>query len=123
MTEACQRPCRDCPWRLDAPVGVWPEAAWLRLWATCQDDGMGMMLCHNGPAPATDRPALLCAGWVRVVGVEAIGVRLALMLERISVVTLESQPGDPALYSNFEDLLLAQGIAPPRRNQVRGVPQ
>jgi hypothetical protein len=116
MSEAVRRPCADCPWRRDAPRGHWDPAHFTAIYRSCQDDGIGMMLCHHAtklPEPA--RGELLCQGWVRVIGTAAIGVRLAFLRGLVTGAELVDRAG-PALFKTFDAMLRANGVPRPPRN-------
>jgi uncharacterized protein DUF6283 len=112
------KPCDNCPWRRDAPVGYWDPQHFQEIWRNCQDDGANLMLCHKAmKLPAPERPRLICQGWVRVIGLNAIGVRLAVMTGRVSDEELHDTEG-PALYESFKEMMEANDIGCPKRNKV-----
>jgi|HubBroStandDraft_1064217.scaffolds.fasta_scaffold97125_2 hypothetical protein len=94
------RPCKDCPWRTDAPVGVWPRERFLSLAATCRGDHFSAFACHG-----SDR--LVCAGWAAVEGEESPGFRFQVILgydpRRLTT-------GGIPLYDSFDAMLAANGI-------------
>jgi hypothetical protein len=114
--ERCRRPCANCPWRKDAPREYWDPEHFREIWQGCQDDGLHMMLCHHASQVAEPADKPICQGWVRVMGYEAIGVRIALIRERVSWNEIEDREG-PELFATFDDMLVANGIAPPERNR------
>ncbi len=109
-----RRPCACCPWRVDAPRGYWDPSHFVEIWSGCQDDGAHPMACHG----STARKYVPCQGWVRVLGYEAIGVRLAVMTGQVSSTEVEDD-GGPVLFPTFAAMLRAEGIRPPRRNKRR----
>lgn len=112
------KPCSDCPWRRDAPVGHWHPDHFEQIWHGCQDDGMEIMLCHKAAKlPEAERKNLPCRGWILVMGFAAIGVRLLMSIGRITPSELEPTPKCPELYESFEAMVLAQGLEPPPRNK------
>lgn len=98
------RPCGDCPWRKDAPRGVWSKERWRSLAATCRGDGMAIFACHNTPP---ENPAI-CAGWAAVEGDGAPGVRLALFLGLFDPTVLSTR--GLTLFDSFDEMLSANGI-------------
>ena len=115
----CRKPCNDCPWRKDAPPGHWHPDHFHSIWRTCQDDGTHIMQCHKSK-PESEQ-ILPCQGWVRVVGDEAIGVRIGLFKGTITREELADRAGvGVTLYASFEEMVRAQGIVPGPRNTRRG---
>ncbi len=131
-----RRPCSNCPWRVDAPREYWDPAHFELIWRNCQDDGMSGMFCHKSPAAAVGRakgdttfgrdevPAgqegglkLLCQGWLRVMGTDSIGVRIALLSGDCSYEEVGDLEG-PELFRSFEEMMAANGVKPPARNVV-----
>lgn len=111
MSGAPRRPCNDCPWRLDAPRGVWPADRFQALFRSAQDDGLAAFACHHSTA---ERP-VDCQGWVRVVGDSSIGVRLAIAKGRVTVAELLDRTG-PKLFRSFAAMLRANKVPLPPRN-------
>ena len=73
---------------------------------------MSFMLCHKSRLP--EKIQLPCAGYVIVVGFRSIGLRLAAMQGRVDPSKFKSEV---PLFASFEEMLLANGIEPPKRNQ------
>jgi hypothetical protein len=117
-----RKPCDNCPWRKDAPTRYWHPDHFKDIWASCQDDGTNMMLCHktNEQTPeARKSHRLICQGWLRVMGFDAIGVRLAVIQGYASAEEVNDRKVVPTatLYPSFAAMLEANGITPPRRNR------
>lgn len=72
---------------------------------------MSFMLCHK--SNPTEKLRLPCVGYVQVVGLRSIGLRVAVMQGRIDVDDCESKV---SLYRSFEEMMRANGIEPPPRN-------
>ncbi len=104
-----RRPCGNCPWRTDAPREHWDPEHFRSIARTCRGDGMHVMLCHKakGERPAPDAP--VCQGWVRVLGFDAIGVRIAAMTGRVAEAEVFDREG-PELFKSFDDMLDANRI-------------
>lgn len=72
------------------------------------------MNCHK----ARSGQEIPCQGWVRVMGVEAIGVRILLLRGVINENEIADRRCVP-LFVSFRDMLIANGVQPPERNQIR----
>lgn len=110
-----RRPCNNCPWRVDAPRGHWHPDHFVDIWRNCQDDGLHVMACHKSTALPAGAPMLVCQGWARVLGTDAIGVRLALVRGTLTPDEVSDADG-PELFPTFRAMLRANGIKPPARN-------
>lgn len=118
-TTKLRRPCENCPWRVDAPRGYWDPQHFVDIWNSCQDDGMAVMLCHKSSAlPKAERGDVPCQGWIRVMGFDAIGVRLLVMRGRASPEEVEDT-GGPALFPTFNAMMRANKIRLPRRPRTK----
>lgn len=103
-------PCANCPWRKDAPREYWDPQHFRDIFANCQGDGMNIMLCHNANAlPKEERGKLVCQGWVRVLGYEAIGVRIAVMTGKVADEEVNDKDG-PELFPDFASMLRANKV-------------
>ena len=107
-----RRPCANCPWRIDAPRGHWDPQHFRDIWRNCQDDGLSQMQCHK----STLTVPLPCQGWARVVGYDAIGVRLAVMRGMLRRAEVADRDGPP-LFSSFAAMLRANRVPHPSRNR------
>lgn len=80
------RPCGSCPYRQDVPSGVWSRDEYEKLPAFDQPghpDALTVFLCHQ-------QDGRVCAGWAGCHDMsEAIGPRLAVSMERMSVETYD----------------------------------
>lgn len=107
-----RQPCNNCPWRKDAPREHWDPAHFKDIYDNCQSDGVNVMLCHKASElPAAERASLVCQGWVRVLGRESVGVRIALMSGRASLEEVEDKSG-PELFESFDLMMLANKVRP-----------
>jgi hypothetical protein len=111
-----RKPCSNCPWRRDAPPGYWDPDHFRSIWVNCQDDGTHLMLCHKSGARPPAAPQIVCQGWIRVMKQDAIGVRLALVRDLVTIEEVEDTDG-PDLFTTFRAMLVANGIRPPARNR------
>lgn len=97
----------------------WHPEHFEQIWRNWQDDGTHLMLCHkanNMPEGTPNREKPICQGWIRVMGFESIGVRIAAMHGEISVEEVEDTTSIE-LFPTFEAMLRANKIKLPRRNK------
>jgi hypothetical protein len=99
----CAVPCVDCPYRMDAPSGLWAEDQYDKLPDYDKDIGEGqplaVFLCH-------EQNGHLCAGWVGCHGGENL---ISIYIEAASgglsseelVKTLEHKPRVPLFESGI----------------------
>jgi len=119
VTTKLRRSCENCPWRVDAPRGYWDPQHFVDIWRTCQDDGPHIMLCHkSGVLPKEERVDVPCQGWIRVMGFDAIGVRILAMRGQITFEEVEDKVG-PKLFSSFTAMMRANKIKLPKRSKQR----
>ena len=79
------------------------------------------MLCHkSGALPKDDRVDVPCQGWIRVMGFDAIGVRILVMRGQASVEEVEDRAG-PELFPTFAKMMRANKVAMPRRSRAVAV--
>ena len=113
-------PCSSCPWRIDSPTEHWHKKHFVDVWNDCQDDGLNVMACHC----STRRDLQYCWGWIRVMGFDAIGVRILVSQGNASVDDVESS-SEHELYESFEAMMDAQGAffcdGLPDRNRMMNV--
>lgn len=67
-------PCAACPYRKDAPAGIWDASEYEKLPAYDRETAMqpmGAFLCHDA-----DRETVLCRGWAEVHGQQPPGREL-----------------------------------------------
>ncbi|MFC0313660.1 DUF6283 family protein [Gordonia phosphorivorans] len=72
------RPCASCPYRQDAPSGVWEASEYETLTgydAPTYAQPERLFLCHQNDADSD--AARLCGGWVGCHGTELLALRLA----------------------------------------------
>lgn len=114
-----RKPCENCPWRVDAPRDYWDPQHFHDIANNCRDDGMHTMLCHkanNLPLGAKDPNAPPCQGWIRVMGFNAIGVRILSITGKVTPEEVDDREGLD-LFESFEDMLRANKIKLPKRNK------
>jgi hypothetical protein len=110
MTLTCaKRPCASCPYRQDAPSGLWAEHEYDKLVSYDGDmteqvfaNAFGVFLCHQ-------RDGHLCAGWVAGHGSENL---LALRLD---------QEVDPEVFGYETDVPVFSSGAEARAHGMRDI--
>jgi len=114
-----RRPCASCPWRVDAAREHWDPQHFVDIWRNCKDDGLNIMLCHKSISlPKEARDEVPCQGWIRVMGFDAIGVRLLVMRGQATFEEVEDKAG-PKLFPTFAAMMRANKIRLPRRSRFR----
>lgn len=104
------RPCVRCPWARTTPPGEFPLERYETLRATVGAPGDEVALCgpmfacHKTPE-GREQP---CAGWLAAVGREHIGVRVAVATGRLDPAALDSKPGWPELFTDYDELVATQ---------------
>ena len=117
-TPKLRRPCDNCPWRVDAPHDYWDPQHFIDIWQNCQDDGIHVMLCHkSGALPKADQGNVPCQGWIRIMGCDAIGVRILLMNGKTTIEEVEDRKG-PKLFPTFTAMMRANKIKLPKRSRM-----
>lgn len=113
-----RRPCAHCPWRTDVygPTDIprWQSDLASQLAATCRDDGMKVMSCHEYPPGAEQ----VCAGFAMQIGYHSIGLRLLHLLGQYDPAQFEA--GSVPLHPGFEAMLRAHDVPVPPRNRWEG---
>lgn len=107
-----RKPCPDCPWRKDSPVGQFPPERYEALAATAGRRGneagltAPIFACHQ----STQNRDQACAGWLAQVGGEHLGIRMAVATGRIPGDALA--PGDdwPELFDTYEEMAERNGV-------------
>ena len=103
-------PCTECPWRRDTPPGKFPTTRYNALAATTGSPGneapLGapMFACHK--SPEGDEEA--CAGWLASVGIEHLGVRVAVATGALTPEVLQPGADWPALFDSYTEMATAQ---------------
>lgn len=106
-----RRPCAECPWRRDQPTGRFPAERFESLRETVEGPdgsapiGAPLFACHR---TSPDAPSA-CAGWLAVEGAGHVGVRLAVVGNRLDPTALTPAPGWPDLYESFDEMSRANG--------------
>ncbi|WP_433426304.1 DUF6283 family protein (plasmid) [Microtetraspora malaysiensis] len=95
------RPCPDCPWRTDAPVGAFPPEVYRHSARTTYDMATSAFGCHmSGSA----RPKT-CAGFL------LRGASDNLMV-RVSRADYSAVHSTVELYADYRQMAIANGVGP-----------
>lgn len=100
------RPCRDCPWRRDAPAGRFPPERYAALADTSGTPGREVGLtapvfaCHL----TQEGREKACAGWLAVAGVYHLGIRYAIALRRLPERVLTPAADWPELFTDYAEM-------------------
>lgn len=100
------RPCSNCPWRVDAPVGAFPAEAYRHSARTAYDMAQTTFGCHNS---TTEKPAT-CAGFLLRGADHNLTVRLAVMQGHIDQRRLSDDGVE--LYEDYRAMAEANGVKP-----------
>lgn len=94
--------CGECPWRRDAPVGLFPPERFQKLRSTVPPPGEDGLLpifaCHKSPAGEEQA----CVGYLLVVGYANIAVRLAAVR---NAFVMEELTSDGPLFDSYDQVL------------------
>ena len=103
-------PCAECPWRRDTPPGMFPTHRYDALAATTGSPGneapLGapMFACHKSSEGREEA----CAGWLAAVGIEHLGVRVAVTMGALGPEVLEPGEDWPELFSSYDEMAEVQ---------------
>jgi hypothetical protein len=104
------RPCEECPWRRDTPSGQFPRERYEALENTVggpgEEVGLGgpIFACHK----SAEGKELPCAGWLAVVGIEHLGVRVSISQGHLPPEVLKPADDWPDLFDSYEELVAKQ---------------
>lgn len=108
---SARRPCQSCPWRVDSSgADVIPNFSLdlaeglVNTSGSPGDDrpvGSPMFACHQS------RPdeEIVCAGWLKSVGVYHLGVRVAPMAGHFDPETVRPDDSWPELHESFAEVI------------------
>jgi len=99
---AQRRPCANCPWRLDAPIGEFEPDRFRSLARCGEDQSFVIFTCHK----STEDAPIACAGFLERGATHNLAIRLAYLgrLERMD------RSGGVALHPNYRAMAVAQGV-------------
>lgn len=99
----CTQPCPECPWRKDAPIGAFPEEAFIHSANTAEDMSMNKFGCHM----AGTENNKTCAGFLLKGAEHNLAVRMALINEEIDLKKIKT---DVDLYEDYVEMAIANGV-------------
>jgi len=103
-----KEPCKSCPYRMDAPLGLWHPSEFQNLARTERDQFGAVFGCH---ATRHRRTPSVCAGWLiqqRDAGVPSIALRLEILRAPDAAEALRTvRDGGHALYDSVEAMIEA----------------
>jgi hypothetical protein len=99
-----RKPCKECPWRMDVPTGVFPADAFRESAPTSYDGAIKTFGCHMNKTTAV----ATCAGFLLRHSDNNIGIRLSLSGERIDLDTVED--GGVPVYPSYREMAIANGV-------------
>ncbi|WP_438453364.1 DUF6283 family protein [Streptomyces asiaticus] len=82
------RPCNSCPYRRDAPSGIWAQEEYDKLRrydAPTPDQPQALFQCHQADGDSDARR--ICAGWAGCHGGHLLALRIAVLEGRIEAST------------------------------------
>lgn len=106
-----REPCTSCPYRTDAPLGLWSPAEFEAL---LRNDG-DMLGTKYGCHEFNKRPeeAQVCIGWLinqRERNVPSIALRLTLMRNEPARKCFKEAASPAPLYESIEEMCEANGV-------------
>ncbi|MEU9413712.1 DUF6283 family protein [Streptomyces sp. NPDC048281] len=108
MRPPAPRPCESCPYRRDAPSGVWAHEEYEKLRrydAAISEQPQKLFQCHQADAGST--AGRICAGWAGCHSGHLLGLRVALLEGRIDQAAFEAA----ATYTSPIELFASGGEA------------
>lgn len=101
---AMPRPCSQCPWRSDIPVGVFPAEAFRLSAGTAYDASNRTFCCHMSGIDG----ARTCAGFLLANADNNVAVRISLMRGHIDMDEIDSPY---PLYRSYREMAEANGVS------------
>lgn len=98
-----KKPCAECPWRRDVPVGRFPPERYRALANTAEDMSSHIFACHKS---ADDKPTA-CAGFILRGAGHNLSLRLAYSRGDVS----ELGDGGYPLFANYRQMAVANGVS------------
>jgi hypothetical protein len=102
---APNRPCGNCPWRLDVEPGEFSAERYKVLAASAYDRSFVIFQCHK----STDEKPVACAGFLSRGAAHNLAVRLAYSSRGLEP---KDRSGGLELHPNFRSLAVANGVEP-----------
>jgi hypothetical protein len=108
------KPCKSCPYRKDAPKGLWDPSEFQNLLSTERDMFGAVFACH-GEAKKPPKERQMCAGWLldqKARNVPSIRLRMLLSSDERSQDLYNRVSGEGLkLYLSIEAMCKANGVA------------
>jgi hypothetical protein len=101
--KAQARPCKNCPWRLDATPGEFPIERYRQLASTAEDMSRVIFQCHK----TSDEEPVACAGFLARGSLHNLSVRMAMISGQLDP---RGRDGGLDLHPNYRSMAVAQGI-------------
>ena len=99
-------PCKSCPYRTDAPLGLWHPSEFEKLAASERDHRGAVFGCHA--TRHRDEPSV-CAGWLlkqRDAGIPSLALRFQLLRSPAAADALDTvSGGGHELYESVEEMI------------------
>ena len=101
-----QSPCGSCPYRKDAPLGLWHPSEFENLAASERHPIGSVFACH---ATAKKPEHSVCAGWLLKqidAGIPSVALRMTLMHDESAAAALDTvSDGGHELYESVEEMI------------------
>lgn len=100
----CKSPCKNCPYRIDAPLQLWHKEHYVELMTNDADVLNGKMyLCHKNHGG-------VCVGWLiiqRTRNYPSIQLRIEMIKQNINSIYLGSLRCKTKMYATIKDMVQA----------------
>jgi hypothetical protein len=100
-----KKPCSQCPWRSDLPVGVFPADAFRESAKTSYDMAESVFGCHMSKIESGPHT---CVGFLLRHGENNLQVRFATAEDRFDFEGLND--GGYPLYESYREMAVANGV-------------
>lgn len=97
------KPCEECPWRRDAPIGAFPTDAYDHSATTAHDMSMNTFACHM----SADGKPQTCAGFLMRGADHNLSIRMAYADGRLDPNKFSD--GGIELYDDYVEMAEANG--------------
>ena len=101
--KAAEKPCQECPWKRESPVGHFPPERYAKLAQTACDMERKIFQCHQ----TSDGKPLVCAGFLERGADHNLTIRLAYMRGEIEK---KDRSGGYHLYEDYREMAIANGV-------------
>lgn len=107
------KPCPNCPFRKDSPVGEFDTERFNILRTSSRDPRTGadappgspIFACHK----SIEGREIACAGWLAIEGYGNLSVRLALSFGELDPATLHPSENWPELHASYNEVAVKNG--------------